>query len=322
MLTLAFTDGISLIPLDFALLGSKKILCKVNHDIDGRSHGAKRRSEAIREAPEVLLSMIDYHIDLIREGSHIVFDSWFCYPSLIRALNGRKLHVTGRLKKNDTRYLFRRNCKDSFVTLEQLYTKLSRIPRSVREHQRKENADVLGSICVALPSNGEEEAVAVKIVFLQNRRSKNQQEWLAILTTDLELTEEQVVQMYAKRWNIEEFFKVAKSLLQLEREFQGRSYDMLIGHTTLVCIRYIFLELERRRTLDIRTCGELFYYCCDELPDLKVREAVLRIFQALEAFLDKFFAGGREIIKACLDYFIAALPASLLKLIPIFGCES
>ncbi|GHV42483.1 hypothetical protein FACS1894187_24740 [Synergistales bacterium] len=45
--------------------------------------------------------------------------------------------------------------------------------------------------------------------------------------------------MYAKRWKIEEFFKVAKSLLQLEREFQGRSYDMLVAHATLVCARYI-----------------------------------------------------------------------------------
>jgi len=72
MLTLAFTDGISLVPMDFALLGSKK-LCEANPDIDGRSHGSKRRTEAIKEAPEVLLSMLDRHSDLIKEGSYIVF---------------------------------------------------------------------------------------------------------------------------------------------------------------------------------------------------------------------------------------------------------
>jgi len=322
MLTLTFTDGVSLIPVDFALLGSKKILCEANPDIDGRSHGAKRRAEATREAPEVLLSMIDRCGDLIVEGSHIVFDSWFSFPSLIRALTDRILHVTCRLKQNDTRYLFRRNCKESLFTLEQLYAKLSRIPNSVRERQRGKNADILGSFCVALPPDGKKEAVAVRIVFLQNKRSKKPNEWLAILTTDLELTEEQVVQMYAKRWKIEEFFKVAKSLLQLEREFQGRTYDMLIGHATLVCVRYIFLELERRRTLDVRTCGELFYHCCDELPDLKIREAILRIFQVLETFLAKFSQDGENILKAFLEYFISALPAPILALVPIFGCES
>jgi len=298
-------------------------LCEANPDIDGRSYGSRRRAEAVQETPEVLLSMLERHRNIIEEGSYIVFDSWFSFPSLIRALVGRKLHVTTRLKKNDTRYLFRRKCKDCLVTLEQLYAKLPRIPCSVRERQQKENSDIIGSLRVALTPNKEEEkAVPVKIVFLQNKRSKNPQEWLAILTTDLELSEEQVVQMYAKRWKIEEFFKVTKSLLKLEHEFQERSYDMLTGHATLVCVRYIFLELERRRTLDVRTCGELFYHCCDELPDLKIREAVIQIFQILEAFLTKFTFGGRDILKACLEYFSSALPHSLLKLLPVYGCES
>ena len=50
-LTLAFTDGISIIPIDFALLGTKKILCEANPDIDKRSSGFKRRLEAVCEAP-------------------------------------------------------------------------------------------------------------------------------------------------------------------------------------------------------------------------------------------------------------------------------
>jgi hypothetical protein len=322
MLTLAFTDGISLIPLDIALLGSEKIVCEASSDIDGRSHGAKRRAEAVRKAPEVLLSMIDRLRNLIRDGSYIVFDSWFCNPSLIQELVRRKLHVTGRLKKNDTHFLFRRNCKDLLVNLSQLYAKLSRIPRAVRERQRKENDDVLGSFIVALPLSEKGEAISVKIVFLVNKNSKKSHEWLAILTTDLELTEGEVIQMYAKRWKIEEFFKVAKSLLNLESEFQGRSYDMLIGHATLVCARHIFLELERRRTLDIRTCGELFYHYCDELPDMKVREAIFRIFQVLEAFLTKFCSDKKGILKACLEFFTSALPASMLELVPISGCVS
>ena len=95
---------------------------------------------------------------------------------------------------------------------------------------------------------------------------------------------------------------------------------MLIGHATLVCVRYIFLELERRRTLDIRTSGELFYHCCDELPELRVREAVVRIFLILESFLTKFLSGGRDILKDCLEYFTSALPASILVLLPGYGC--
>ena len=322
LLTLAFTDGISLIPLDFALLGSKKIICKANPNIDGRSHGAARRVEAVCEAPAVLLSMIDKYGNIIKAGSYIVFDSWFSFPSLIRELTGRCLHVTARLKKNNTRYLFRRNCHNALLTLEQLYKKLPRIPLCVRKRQQGQNSDIHGSICVSLPPDVDSAAIDVRIIFLKNKSSKNSQDWIAILTTDLELPEEEVVLMYAKRWKIEEFFKVAKSLLQLEHEFQGRSYDMLIAHSTLVCVRFIFLELERRKTLDIRTYGELFYCCCDELPELRLREAVALIFECMKAFLTMFSPDNKNIIDSCLKYFISALPSHLLHLLPVPGCVS
>jgi hypothetical protein len=321
LLTLAFTDGISLIPLDFSLLASQKTLCPANSDIDKRSHGSKRRAEAVRPAPDVLLSMLNGCRDIISDGSYILFDSWFCVPSLIRKLTERRLRVTGRLKNNSTRFLFHRNGKDHLLTLSQLFKRLSKIPEPVRKRQRQ-RPDILGSFRVALPPvkiDGEMlSAIPIKIVFLKNRNSSAEEKWLAILTTGLELTEEEVVLMYAKRWKIEEFFKVAKSLLQLEREFQGRSYDMLLAHTTLVCVRYIFLELQRRKNIDIRTCGELFYYCCDEIPEMKKREAIQLIFQLLESFLKQFLPNVEEYIKN----FIVSLPSPLLRLFPLSSSVS
>jgi len=316
-LTLAFTDGISIIPIDFALLGTKKILCEANSDIDKRSSGFKRRLEAVMDAPSVLLSMLDNACDIIRKGSYIVFDSWFCTPPLIREIVKRGLHVTGRLKNDKTHFLFRRNSKDCFVNLEQLYGKLKKIPAAVHERLQK-TPNILGSFRVCLPSVGEYEALAVRIVFVKNKSASDANAWLALLTTDLELTEEEIVRMYAKRWKIEEFFKVAKSLLKLEREFQSRSYDMLIAHATLVCTRYIFLELERRRNVDIRACGELFWYCCEEIADLKTKEALILIFDALQAFLERFSTQAQE----CLKEFIKSLPAPLLRLMPNLACSS
>ena len=64
--------------------------------------------------------------------------------------------------------------------------------------------------CLLFKEDGEElPAIPVKIVFLKNRNAPGKKAWPAILTTDIELTEEEVIQMYAKRWKIEEFFKVA-----------------------------------------------------------------------------------------------------------------
>ena len=171
-LTLAFTDGISLIPIDFALLGTKKILCEANPDIDKRSSGFKRRLEAVCEAPSVLLTMIDNARNIIRDWSYIVFDTWFCTPPLIREIAKRNLHVTGRLKNDKTHFLFRRNGKESFVNLEQLFKKLSKIPKAVRKRQQQ-TSDILGSFRVCLPQVDEHEAFPIKIVFVKNRNSRS-----------------------------------------------------------------------------------------------------------------------------------------------------
>jgi hypothetical protein len=83
--------------------------------------------------------------------------------------------------------------------------------------------------------------IQVKIVFVQNRNKKS--EWLAILSTDCTLSEQEIVQIYGIRREIEVFFKTIKSLLRLQKEFQGVSYDLLISHTTIVFSRYIILSL-------------------------------------------------------------------------------
>ena len=62
--------------------------------------------------------------------------------------------------------------------------------------------------------------------------------WLVLLSTDLALTDAEIVRIYGMRWSIETFFKFAKSYLKLGTEFQGRSFDMLISHTTIVFARY------------------------------------------------------------------------------------
>jgi len=82
--------------------------------------------------------------------------------------------------------------------LEQLYRKAN------RDIGKKET---LGSIHATLHTG-----LPVKIVFVRNRN--NQSEWLAILSTDTTLSNEEIVRIYGMRWDIETFFKFSKSFLQ------------------------------------------------------------------------------------------------------------
>jgi IS4 transposase len=95
--------------------------------------------------------------------------------------------------------------------------------------------------------------IPAKIVFVRDRRVKK---WLALLSTDVTLTDEDIVKAYKRRWDIEVFFKMAKSFLHLAKECQGRSYYALVAHATTVCCRYIMLALAKRTNQDTRTLGD------------------------------------------------------------------
>ena len=64
--------------------------------------------------------------------------------------------------------------------------------------------------------------------------------------TVLELANEEIIRIYAKRWDIEVFFKMAKQHLKLAKELQCWDFDDLIAHTSIVFMRYMFLAYQCR----------------------------------------------------------------------------
>ena len=47
----------------------------------------------------------------------------------------------------------------------------------------------------------------------------------ASISTDIELDETEIIRIYGKRWDIEDFFKVCKSYLHLSKECRCISYE-------------------------------------------------------------------------------------------------
>lgn len=102
-----------------------------------------------------------------------------------------------------------------------------------RVKKRRGKARILASVLVTIAPDK-----MVKIVFVRDRRKKD---WLALLSTDIDLADTEVVRIYGKRWDIEVFFKMSKQYLQLETGVQIRNFDGLIAHTTITLMRYLFL---------------------------------------------------------------------------------
>ncbi|WP_144034105.1 hypothetical protein [Sporomusa silvacetica] len=97
------------------------------------------------------------------------------------------------------------------------------------------------------------------------------------------MTEEKIIRIYGIGWDIETFFRSTKSLLRLQKEFQGRSYDSLISHTTIVFARYILLAWQHRQNTDERTLGGLFLALCDEVNALDWAGALQQLLEILQS---------------------------------------
>jgi hypothetical protein len=143
-------------------------------------------------------------------------------------------------------------------------------------------------------------------VYVRDR--KNKKDWIALISTDMSLSEEEIIRLYGKRWDIEVFFKICKTYLRLGKEFQCLSYDALTAHTAVVFTRYMILAIEKRQKEDPGALGELFFTCFDELADIQFAEALELILGLLREILKEVLFLSNDLIDQIIEAFISKLP--------------
>ena len=311
MLTLGWSDGSSFVPMALSMLSSandKNRLAPMRDGIDKRTNGYKRRQESMRKSTDVLVEMVSTAITAGTTARHLLFDSWFAFPATIRRIKALRMHTICMLK--DTGKVTY-ELQGWPLTLKDLY-------KSVRK--RSGRAKVLAEVLVTIGSDEHGIPVPAKIIFIRDRSSKK---WLALLSTDTTLTAEEVITLYKRRWDIEVFFKMAKSFLNLAKEFQSRSFDALVAHATLVCCRYIMLELAKREHADPRTLGSLFHAICDEMKQIGYTEALTLLLKLLEETLNNVIGLCKEQVQRLIECFVETLPTAfrerLVLLAPQYG---
>jgi hypothetical protein len=82
----------------------------------------------------------------------------------------------------------------------------------------------------------------INMFFVNIGRGEN---WRLLITTDLKLKLNQLMEVYKIRWSIEVFFKECKQHLQLGK-CQASDFDAHIADTTLLMMRYIMLSYYKR----------------------------------------------------------------------------
>lgn len=240
------------------------------------------------------MNLIDTAVATGISADYVLFDCWFANPAQIKALKSKNLDVIAMIKKSSR---IKYGYEGEKLNIKQIYAK---------NKKHRGRSKYLLSVNVMV---GKDNPVPAKIVCVRNKA--NRKDWLAFLCTNPDLSEEEIIQIYGKRWQVEVFFKTCKSTLNLIGECRSLSYDALTAHVAIVFTRYMLLALEQRKNEDQRTLGELFFFLVDEMADITFSHSLCIIMTAMIASLQELLKLSDEQLEAFTADFEARLPEYL-----------
>ena len=298
MLTLGWTDGTTFLPVNQILLSSTSD-SQVNgsNPIDRRSNGYKRRQLAIMKGTDAMIELIKEAKNAGLPADYVLFDSWFTSPKTLTAIERLGYDVIAMVKRSSKMtFLYR----GENLSLKDIYKK-----------NRKRRGRSKYLLSVVVEAEKDDRRIPIKVVYVRNH--SNRKDYLCLVSTDIEMDEEEIIRIYSKRWKIEVFFKVCKSYLKLAKECRSLSYDAITAHTAIVFARYMMLAVENRESEDPRTLGELFTYFIDEIADVTFAQAFRLIMDLFSNMMTERFELSEEEISSMIDSFISALTPSMQR---------
>lgn len=295
-LTIGWSDGNTFLPVNCALMSTRKktnLVGSKSSITDQRTIAGQRRSQAQRKMNEVVLELISQALRLGVTAKYVLFDSWYSSPQMFWHLKELGLESVAMLKRSSKVYYRYRGRNYS---IKALYQRLLNSKRPAGQSY------LYSSIVEA---NFQGQVFPVKIVFVAKKGVWNQ--YLVLASTNTNLTPQQIIQLYSRRWSIETYFKTAKQYLRLNKS-QIQSYDGQVAQITVTAMTYILLAWQERLNKDDRTLGDLFYLMNDSLPEIKFIEALvylLKTFQSQEA----------GFISQTINQFLAYLPRNVQNIL-------
>ena len=294
LLSLLWTDGNTAVPVNSCLLSSTqdKNILGPEESFDGRSLAGKRRKLSRTKGTKAMLELISNALSAGIDADYVLFDTWFSSPAQLIDIKNLGLDAIAMIRKSSKiRYLY----NGERLNLHKIYG---------MNKKRRGRSRYLLSVKVEIEKDGI--LIPAKIVCVRNK--KNRKDWVPFICTDTDLSEEEIIRIYGKRWQIEVFFKTCKSMLNLVGECHSLSYDALTAHVAIVFTRYMLLALTGRQNQDLRTLGEIFFFLSDELADITFAYAFGIILQAMIDSIHKHFQITDEQMDAFINDFYLGLP--------------
>ena len=267
VVSLNYSDGFSNFMLDFAIsMGNyaKVEVANFTNELNHRSHAYKRRMEIMKGKSQIAIDMVKRALKHGIYADYLLVDSWYSKPVFIKAINDLGLAVISRMANNNAIW----NFVEKEKTLDAIYKKF--------EALKNVKAGLYGKIKFTyLSAVVEHKKVGkIKIVFI-----KINDKLIPLVSTNLELTDDEVIEIYKRRWDIEQGYKELRQHFGFGKE-ENRIYEALIGRITLSFFTYNIVSYINRISNEPKTIGGLFADLECELSTLAI--AMKYFIQILE----------------------------------------
>ena len=263
VVSLNYSDGYSNFMLDFALSMNKYAKVKIQdftNKVNHRTNAYKRRIESLKGKSTIAINMIQRAITSGLYADYVLVDSWYSKPIFIKEMNDLGLMVISRIANNNSIW----NFKDKEKTLTSIYERFRHISKVVSSSYGKIKFEYF---CVKVEHN---KAGKLKIVFI-----KTKNKIIPIVSTNLSLDAKEIIDIYKRRWDIEQGYKELRQCFGFGKE-ENRIYEALIARITLSFFSYNIVSYINRINNEPQTIGGLF-------EDLECELSILAI--AMKTFI-------------------------------------
>lgn len=245
IVSLNYTDTHSTFQLDFSLRlndSRRREVADFTSLLHHKSNAHKRRVEGLDGKNIMALDMVKRALNQGIEADYLLVDSWYAKPDFIGQAGALGMPVIARIANNVRIW----NFKGEHKTLDMLHNSL--------KSQRRIHVGHYGKICYTYFDAVVEHAKLgkVKLVFLRTAK-----ELIVFISTHLVLSGKEIIDIYKKRWNIEQGYKDLREYFGLGRE-ENRLYEALIARITLSMFTYNLLSYINRIKHEPQTLGQLF----------------------------------------------------------------
>ncbi len=270
VVSLNYSDGYSNFMLDFAISMGNYARVKFEEftqEVNVRTTAYKRRLEIMDGKSKIAIDMVTRALKSGVYADYLLVDSWYSKPIFIKKMNNLGLKIISRIANNNKIWNFTSKEK----TLNAIYEKFKNLKKEKASTYGKKIKFKYFSVIVEHKNAGR-----IKIVFI-----KTKEKLIPIASTDTEISDEEIIEIYKRRWDIEQGYKELREHFGFGKE-ENRIYEALIARITLSFFAYNIVSYINRMSNEPKTIGGLFKDLECELHTLSIAmQAFIKIMDKI-----------------------------------------